>query len=210
VQSIGKIVVEAGSAIELGELIELSRDASADWSISADWATQAWVNAQILIGGVPYDVDLTALNPGAGTAGQLYKVASGGLAVEAFTLQLNAWAIGNGVAGGVLYEKADGKIGTRPIPKVITGDITAAPGDTLYVDIDAIGADVAITLPPAWGIADAPVALIVISATYELAHTITVLRNGAQTIMGFADDLQITRRRSMLLHSLGGNNVRFT
>lgn len=209
-QKIGQIVVEAGAAIPLGELIELSRDATADWSISATWATQSWVNDQILLGGVAYDVAITALNPGGGTAGQLYRVAIGGLLLEAFTLELQDVPIGIGSAGGYLYRKPDGKPGVRPPARTVSANTTALIGETLKVDMNAATGDIAITLPAGWLVSDPELTLVVICDTYQLPYTINVLRNGAQTIMGFADDLQIKRRRSMELHRVGANDVRFT
>ncbi|MEZ5571159.1 MAG: hypothetical protein R3E64_03970 [Halioglobus sp.] len=155
-EKLGKIVVEAGSAIELGELIELSRDASADWSISADWATRDWVNAQILLGGVPYDINVTALNPGAGAAGQLYKVSPDGLYLQPFTLQLNNYPLGNGISRGLLYEKADGTPGTLPVPRIVSADTLAAKGDTIYIDMNIAAGDIDITLPSAWITGDWP------------------------------------------------------
>jgi hypothetical protein len=209
-QNIGRIVVEAGAPIELGELIELSRDASADWSISADWATQDWVNAQILLGGVPYDISIIALNPGTGTAGQLYRVAAAGTLLEPFTFQLKDYVTGNGVSGGLLYEKSDGKPGTLPARRKITGDTLAARGDEIEIDMNAAAGDIDITLPAGFALGDRPVTLYIISDTYLLPYTINVLRNGAQTIEGIADDLEIKRRRSMVLRGVGGNDVRFT
>jgi len=209
-QRLGAIAVEAGAAIELGELIELSRDSSADYSISADWATKAWVNAQITVGAVPYDISVTAFNPGSGAIGQLYRVAASGLYIEPFTLKLNEWTIGNGVARGLLYEKPDGQIGTLPVAKTISDDVLAAKGDELIVDMNAATGAVDITLPAAWVVGDRAVTLFIVSDTFSLPYPINVLRNGAQTIMGIADDLQITRRRSMVLRPVGGNDVRFT
>lgn len=209
-QKIGQIVVEAGSPIELGELIELSRDATADWSISADWATQSWVLAQITVGAVPYAIALSAFNPGAGTAGQLYKVSASGLLIEPFTLQLKNYPTGNGVSGGLLYEKPDGKPGTLPVRRKVTGDTLAVRGDEIEIDMNAAAGDITITLPAGFALGDRPVTLYIISDTYLLPHTINILRNGAQTIEGIADDLQIKRRRSMVLRAVGGNDVRFT
>lgn len=208
-QHLGGIVVETGAAVELGELIELSRDASADWSISADWATRAWVNAQIVIGGVPYDIDVTALNPGAGTAGQLYRVAADELTIEPFTLQLKNYPLGNAIYKGILYEKPDGMIGTLPTPRVISASTTAVPGDELIIDMNAADADLTITLPAVWTVTDRPVSLEIVSDDNDLPYTVTIQRAGAQTIWGYFDDLQITRRRGMKLFRVGANDVRF-
>lgn len=208
-QRLGQIAVEDGSTVELAELIELSRDMSADLSISADWATKSWVTAEITIGAQPYDVAITALNPGAATAGQLLKIVGG--TVQGFDLELKDYPVGTGVSFGELYLDGSNKLAAYPIRRLVSANTVAALGEQLLVDMNAAAGDIEITLPAGLSIAQPPLKLIIISDTYVLPHTLTVKRvNAAHTIMGAAADITIDRRRTMELHYAGGNDWRFT
>lgn len=207
---LGPLVVEDGSTISLGELLELSRDKTADYSIAADWADKAWVIAQITMGATPYDVAIDALNPGLGTAGQLYRVTGDGLNVEPFTFQLKDYAIGIAGAYGVMYRKPDGKPGLLPVPRTISDDTVAVLGDKILILMDDASGDIDITLPPMNSEAEPSIALIVSSSTYVLPYNINLLRDAGQTFNAVDDDLVISRRRSLVLHPNDDDNWSFS
>lgn len=208
-QRLGPIAVEDGASVELGELIELSRDKTADYSIAADWATKAYVTAQITLGAQPYDVGVTQLNPGLGTAGQFYRVTLNGLSIEPFTFQLRDFVVGDGLIGGNLIQGLDGKPTTLPVPRVTTISTVAALGDQITVDMNGASGPVIITLPVALYLGQPPIDIYIDSDDYVLPHAVLLRRSGTNTIKAITDDIEITRRRAVRLRYVGGGNYEF-